>query len=142
MLSKYEQATNAKLNVTKTEGLWVGDWEGRDDRPLNVKLTGILVGNDRYQCSREGFASILEKIITKMAYWKSKFLSLKGRIKVLNIFVLSKFWFCLECQDLPKDFKKDLDNLLSNFIWNDIHQRNLDVLHCDYDHGGFEIIRS
>ena len=146
VLSKYEQATNAKLNVTKTEGLWVGDWEGRDDRPLNlkwtsssVKFTGILVGNDRYQCSREGFASILEKIITKMAYWKSKFLSLKGRIKVLNIFVLSKFWFCLECQDLPKDFKKDLDNLLSNFIWNDIHQRNLDVLHCDYDHGGLRL---
>ena len=64
---------------------------------------------------------------------------MKGRIKVLNIFVLSKFWFCLECQDLPKDFKKDLDNLLSNFIWNDIHQRNLDVLHWDYDHGGFRL---
>ena len=99
--------------MTKTEGLWVGDWEGRDDRPLNlkwtsysVKFTGILVGNDQYQC-REGFASILEKIITKKASWKSKFLSLKGRIKVLNIFVLFKFWFCLECKDLPKEFKKD-----------------------------------
>ena len=90
-------------NVTKTDGLWVGEWEGRVDRPCNlkwtsssVKFTGILVGNDRYQCSREGFASILEKIITKMAYWKSKFLSLKGRIKVLNIFVLSKFCFFLD----------------------------------------------
>ena len=53
VLSKNVQATNAKLNVTKTEGLWVGDWEGRDDRSLNlkwtsssVKFTGILVGND------------------------------------------------------------------------------------------------
>ena len=78
------------------------------------------MGSDLYQCSREGFAIILENIITKMAYWKSKFLSLKGRIKVLNIFFRSKFWFCFEGQDLPKDFKKDLDNLLSNFICNDI----------------------
>ena len=146
LLGKYERATNAKLNVTKTEGLWIGEWEGRDDRPLNlkwtnssVKFTGILVGNDRCQCSRQGFASVLEKIVTKMSYWKSKFLSLKGRIKVLNIFVLSKFWYCLECQDFPKDLKKDLENLLSSFIWKDIHQRSLDVLYCDYGDGGLRL---
>ena len=46
---------------------------------------------------------------------------------------------CLECQDFPKDLKKDLENLLSSFIWKDIHQRSLDVLYCDYGDGGLRL---
>ena len=57
----------------------------------------------------------------------------------MNIFVLSKFWYYLECQDFPKDLKKDLENLISSFIWNDIHQRSLDVLYCDYGEGGLRL---
>ena len=58
LLRKYEDATNAKLNVSKSEGLWVGQWKGNEEKPLDlkwtstsVKFTGIYVGNDRSACS-------------------------------------------------------------------------------------------
>jgi hypothetical protein len=78
-LRKYELATNAKLSISKSEGLWVGEWSGRADRPLNlkwtsalVKFTGFNVGNDRKECAKVGFSQIQEKIKLKMTYWKCK----------------------------------------------------------------------
>ena len=145
-LRKYELATNAKLNVSKTEGLWVGEWKGREDRPLNlkwtsvsVKFTGVNVGNDRKECAKVGFSQIIEKIKLKMTYWKSKYIPLKSRVQVLNTFILAKLWYCLECQDCALDVKKDLDRLISDFIWNDIHQRELDVLYRKFEDGGLNL---
>ena len=91
LLNKYERATNAKLNVTKTEGLWVGSWKGNNEKPLginwtntSVKFTGVYVGNDRDECSLVGFSEVID-VKAKFSYWKGKYLSLKGRIQVLNI---------------------------------------------------------
>ena len=145
-LRKYELATNAKLNVSKTEGLLVGEWKGREDRPLNlkwtsvsVKFTGVNVGNDRKVCAKVGFSQIIEKIKLKMTYWKSKYIPLKSRVQVLNTFILAKLWYCLECQDCALDVKKDLDRLISDFIWNDIYQRELDVLYRKFEDGGLNL---
>ena len=39
-------------------------------------------------------------------------------------------------QDLPKNMNKDLDKLIADFVWNDIHQRELDVLYRKDENGG------
>ena len=146
ILKKFEYATNAKINKSKTECLWVGQWKNNQETPLGLKwtndkvyFTGIYVGNDRSDCNLQGFTEIIEKIKTKLSYWKGKFICLKGKITVLNVFVLSKLWYCLECQDIPKNLKNDLDKMLANFIWNDIHQRNMEVLYMDYKNGGLQL---
>ena len=146
VLKKYESATNAKLNKSKTEALWVGKWKDRNDKPLGLKWTndkvkfiGVYVGNDRAQCSLLGFSEVLDKVKTKLSYWKGKFLTLKGKVKVLNIFVLSKLWYVLECQDFPTILKKDLDKNITDFVWNDIHQRELDVLYRNLSEGGLNL---
>ena len=146
LLIKFGEATNSKLNKSKTEALWVGSWRNNSEKPLNLKwtndkvnFTGVYVGNDRNGCSTQGFSEVFDKIKSKLAYWKGKFLSLKGKINVLNIYVLSKLWYCLECQDLPKLFKKDLDRLITDFFWKDIHQRDLEVLYRPYSDGGLNL---
>ena len=37
VFSKYEMATNARINQGKTEGLWIGQWMNRTDKPLGLK---------------------------------------------------------------------------------------------------------
>ena len=53
IIDKYEQGTGAKINVEKTEGLWLGNWKKRTDKPFNVdwknkkvRVLGIWVGNE------------------------------------------------------------------------------------------------
>ena len=36
IIDKYEKGTGAKINVEKTEGLWLGNWKKRTDRPFNI----------------------------------------------------------------------------------------------------------
>ena len=50
---KYERGTGAKINFEKTEGLWLGSWKQRTDKPFNldwksskVKCLGIWTGNE------------------------------------------------------------------------------------------------
>ena len=52
-LLDYEAATGAKINMTKTKGLWVGAWKDRTDSPLgytwtnqNVENLGVFFGTD------------------------------------------------------------------------------------------------
>ena len=146
VLDKYERATNAKLNRGKTEALWVGEWRDRVDKPLGLRWTsdkvnflGVFVGNDREDCSLQSFSIVIEKIRAKFSYWKGKFLTLKGRVKTVNIFIFSKLWYILECQDFPITLKNDLDKNLTDFIWNDIHQRELNVVYREECVGGLNL---
>jgi hypothetical protein len=36
VIKRFEKASGAKLNTHKTEGLWVGSWRGRKDKPVNI----------------------------------------------------------------------------------------------------------
>ena len=79
MLKRFERATNAKINKTKTEALWVGGWRNRMDKPLglkwkkdHVKFLGVYVGNmtnrtERVELSNLNFEDINEKITKKNA---------------------------------------------------------------------------
>lgn len=46
----YELGTGAKLNVSKTEGMWLGAWKDRTDQPLGLawvrklKILGVVFG--------------------------------------------------------------------------------------------------
>ena len=146
LLKKYELATNAKINQDKTEAMWLGSWIGRTDRPLNLKWTseevkflGIYIGNDRKKASLLTFCEIKDKIKDKISFWNSKFISLKGKSKVLNTFVLSKLWYALECQDLPNLMVKEIEDVIKTFLWNGNNQRELPVVCYPYTEGGLSL---
>ena len=124
----------------------MGKWKDRIDKPLNLKWTnqevkslGVYVGNDRKQASLRTFSEIKDKIKNKISYWNNKSISLKGKVKILNIFVLAKLWYALECHDIAKDLISDINNLIKTFIWKGFHQRQFSVLNHPYNKGGLSL---
>ena len=90
-LELYEKASEARINYTKTKGLWVGSWKGRRISPLNIEWTsgnvknlGIYFGNDNP--SYKTFEEITP--------------NLKGALHIGNNFHFLK----LEKQELQKCF--------------------------------------
>ena len=145
-LEKYEHATNARINKDKTVGVWLGTFRGNSYTFAGIKWTddpveslGVFVGNDRALCSQTGFSAAKEKVKVKMSYWKSKNISTKGRIKVLNIFILSKLWYLLESQVIANNILTEFNSLISNFVWKDIHQVQFNCLHENYKEGGLNL---
>lgn len=153
-LEKYERATNAKINKDKTEALWVGKWRNRQDNPHNlkwkndyVKFLGIYIGNKvgangTKQLSELNFAEQIEKIKNKMNYWKGKGLPLTSRIKIVNIFILSRLWHRTQIWNITKNHQVILDRMVRNFVWNDKQGCTVrqGVLQLQYEKGGLQLV--
>ena len=153
-LDKYEKATNAKINKDKTECLWVGSWKDRQDKPHNlkwkndyVKSLGIYIGNKvgangTKQLSELNFAEQIEIIKNKMNYWKGKGLPLISRVKILNIFILSRLWYRTRIWNITKNHQDILNRMIRNFIWEDKQGSTVrqGVLQLEYDKGGLQLV--
>ena len=146
-LTRFEKASNAKINIDKTDALWLGSWRDNVHNPNNLKWTnsmvktlGVYVGNNRLEAAQRGFTEIKEKISHKLKYWSGKGISLKGRIRVINTFVLSKLWYICEVQDIPNAILLDINKMLLKFVWNGkFHQRSLKGIQQDYKLGGLRL---
>ena len=92
--------------------------------------------------ARIDFEEQKEKIKTSLIYWKAKFLSLKGRIIFLNIFILSKLLYLCECSDIPSDIQTDIRKMITTFMWNDKkhHQRCYESMIKEYQDGGLKLM--
>jgi hypothetical protein len=153
VLKRFELATNAKINKNKTEGLWVGGWRTRMDTPLNlnwkkdsVKFLGVYVGhitnhNEAVRLSNLNYEEIEQKMSKKLSFWKGSRISLKGKMRVVNIFILSKIFYRLECVD-TKEMKMSIEKKIREFIWGDRRVGRIDfyVLSNNYLTGGFKLV--
>ena len=50
--SLFEKGSGAKLNLSKSKGLWLGSWRGRQDPPVSldwtsnkIKVLGVFIGS-------------------------------------------------------------------------------------------------
>ena len=89
-LRLYEEATGAKINIGKTEGLFMGKWKNRHDKPFDCKWTsdkvfalGLWIGNK--DTAEIVYMEQLASIKSKGSYWKPRKLSLIGWVRVVNI---------------------------------------------------------
>ena len=121
-LKIYDKATNAKINIDKTEALWVGKWKNNIHKPLGlkwvndmVKFVGTYIGNNRDDASGQSFSEIIDSIKNKLSYWNTKSISIKGKIKIVNTFVLSKLWYVLETHNLSDSLLLDIKNIIVHF---------------------------
>ena len=97
-LRLYEEATGAKINIGKTEGLFMGKWKNKHDKPFDCKWTndkifalGLWIGNK--DTAEIVFTELLAKIKSMGSYWKPRKFSLIGRVRVANIFLPSRLWY-------------------------------------------------
>ena len=127
-LTDYEQATGAKVNLTKTKGLWLGAWKNRTDTPLglqwtntNVENLGVFFGNDNPELHT--FQKIVTKIEKSLAYWKLFYLSKLAKSRIIEIFIASKLWYASKFYCIPKLISTYLQTLFTDYI-NWPHKRN------------------
>ena len=108
VIGKYESSTGTKINVEKMEGLWLGSWKQRTDKPFNldwknskVKCLCIWIGNE--DTTNKNYIEQQSKVKNKLKFWKRARLSLIGKIKVLKTFILSRLWYRTEFQNIPNE---------------------------------------
>ena len=112
----YEKASSAKVNYSKSVGLWSGSWKERDDLPLGLKWTkdgfkylGIFLGNTE-SFEKKNFVSIKSDIEIVLKKWKflAPILSYRGRVLIINNLCASKLWHKVMCSLIEDSLIKEI----------------------------------
>ena len=89
LLNKFEKATGSKINISKTQALWLGDNIGRKDKILNLdwKITSITIlglqfGNE--DVTNTIWQETISNIRRTLKLWKQCNISLKSKISVIK----------------------------------------------------------
>lgn len=121
VIRDFERGSGAKLNMAKTEALWLGAWKDRTDKPLGLswvnkmKILGIVFGTVNVDHDNwDPRVSKLEKCVSR---WQSRSLSLIGRVLVLNILGLSKLLFVSSVLSPPRWVFDRVKKIIWPFLW-------------------------
>ena len=120
-LEEYADASGAKINYTKTKGLWAGNWKGRRVSPMGIKWTsknvknlGVFFGNDNPALAT--FSQIIPSFNKRLAYWKQFKISQIGKARVVEIFLASKLVYALKFYPIPENMRKEVQKHIFDYI--------------------------
>ena len=123
----YELGSGAKLNLSKTEAMWLGAWRSRTDQPLGLtwvkqmKILGVVFGENVEQ---DNWSPKLKKLESHLNLWKRRSLSLVDRALLVNALGLNKLNYLASILIVPDWVKTKVNQIIWPFVWI----RNLNLL--------------
>ena len=147
-LSIYQKTSNSKVNLTKTQGLWIGSWKDRKDSPLGLKwnnkglkVLGTYVGNNK-EFFKQNWDEMQDDILIKLEKWKpfARGLSLRGRSLVINLLSASKLWHKLNSVSIPDEVVNTIQSKFAEFLLQGKHWISQEMLYLPINMGGQGLI--
>ena len=118
----FEDGSGAKLNQSKSKGLWLGSWTGRTDPPValdwsptKLKILGVYLGLGDLEESN--WRPRIDAVHNVLASWRQRTLSLQGRSLVINALALARVWYVASLIYMPPWALKELNSLVFGFLW-------------------------
>ena len=144
VISLYERGTGARLNVSKSEAMWLGAWRDRGDTPLGLswvrkmKILGVFFGT--INVDRDNWEPRLSKLDRCLNMWKSRSLSMIGKAWIINILAISKLLYVASILVPPDWVVGKYNQLVWSFLWGSkIEPVARKALHCPVSKGGLGI---
>ncbi len=121
----YERGSGAKFNFNpgKSAGMWVGEYTGPsnlfgfDFTSTSLKILGIEFGND--SSVSDSWNARINKLEKKLDIWRSRCLSLRGKVLIINSLALSGLIFLASVLSIPKNSISRINKLIFGFLWSD-----------------------
>jgi exonuclease III len=122
-LNNYEKASGALLNKEKTKALFIGKLRNQNPNFKEISWTNSFVKTlgvcHGYNISNEDiWRAKINKIKSCLQVWKSRDLTIQGKILVIKTFVYSNISYEIETRGIPEIYANEIENIINNFIWN------------------------
>ena len=144
--SLFEKGSGAKLNQSKSKGLWLGSWVGRTNPPValdwshtKLKILGVYLGLGNLE--EANWRPRIDAVENVLLSWRQRSLSFQGRALVVNALALARVWYVASLIHMPPWVLKELATLVFNFFWKG--KRELVARSCVVQpslFGGFSVI--
>lgn len=153
ILGKFGKFSGCKINLTKTEAIWIGSKKGCQEFPSNnfgikwqtsnFKALGINFSLNLGLLFDLNYKEKLKRLAQTINCWQMRNLSLIGKICVIKSLALPQllYLFSVLTIKIPQKYFIELNKLFFKFIWNggkDRVQRKL--MYNDYAQGGLKMV--
>ena len=149
-LDRFERQSGLKVSYDKTEIYRIGSIRDTDAHAYttrsiawtndSITVLGIEIAHDRIVL--RNYLPLIKKTKTILNRWKSRNLSLGGKIQIINSLVSSMYVHkMLVLPNMSKKIISELNELLVNFIWNNKKAKiPLEVLQRSKEQGGMKLV--
>ena len=112
------------LNVEKTKAFWLEKWFNNRTKLLGMKwmntptkLLGIYVSYDKKGNNQMNFNLKVQKLQTNLDIWKSRGLTLYGKVLITKSLGLSNLIYLVSNVTVPKDIGPMVKDKMFHFLW-------------------------
>ena len=84
----------------------------------SVYALGVHFTYDLEMSAKKNFFDKLDSLKKTLNMWSQRDLSIVGRINIIKTLALSKLVFICSVMSTPKDFSKEVNRFVFDFIWN------------------------
>ena len=131
ILENFRYLSGYKLNYSKSLLLPINRADGDySEFPFKIERNmftylGIKVTHKMENLEKHNFKSLLERTKQDLGKWSALPISLAGRINIVKMTVLPKFLYVFQMIPIfiPLKTFKQLDRLISSFVWNNSNPR-------------------
>ena len=123
VIKEFEKASGAKINIDKCEGLWLGCFKNRIDKPYgfnwekkSLKILGLYFGTE--MTNKQNWEQRIQKFNRTLNLWKMRDLSFRGKAVVVNQLVASALWYPATILHFPRWVIKRINEAIWNFLYD------------------------
>lgn len=120
-IHRYERASGSALNMTKTEGIHLGQQAGKLSgpvpitwRPHALNILGCNIGNTLQQ----NWEKCLTKLTKILENWESRHLTIVGKALLLKVYGLASITYLASIFPLPDAMACKFHRAMFKFLWN------------------------
>ncbi len=145
LLSIFQRCSSMKVNLDKTEAMWMGSNIGRVDNPLDlcwkdqVKILGIVFTHNNDSMWSLNYDDKFTKLNCIINLWKQRKLTPLGKVTIMKSFGLSQFLYTSSMISMPESVQKRVNTMVFNYIWNGPDKIKRSVSTSDYESGGIKM---
>ena len=137
-----------RLNIRKTEGLWLGRGRNRNDTLGNIKwenssikALGIHFGYNKHELEERNWLEKIESIKKCLKIWNCRDLSLQGRVLIIKTVALAKVVYLLTALSVPKWVINIINREFFSFLWKYKRDKvSRRVVINDLENGGLNML--
>ncbi len=122
VIERYERASGSKLNMDKTEGIYVGTQAGRTTGPVPIKwkidaitVLGTRIGNDLSQI----WERQIEKLERKCEAWKNRTVTMIGKALLIRTYGIAALTYLASLFPAPKHIITRAQRICFRFLWKE-----------------------
>ena len=148
VVERFGKCSGLKVNEEKTEILLLGNCaqttvfncKSQSDTVFkkSVKILGVHFTYDKQLKRKLNFEELINTMKQKLRIWRWRDLTIIGRIQIVKTFIIPIFLYRASSLCFDKDFLKNLNTIIYDFIWKGKDKVKRSAIINDIENGGLK----